>query len=393
LVRDREPTAPPPAVRPDGCYLITGGLGALGLQVARGLLDQGARCLILVGRHARDDNPAIAELRAGGATVVAVAADVARPEDVKRLVGTCQAHGPLRGIVHAAGVLDDGVLANQTAERFVRVLTPKVRGAWELHLQTQTLPLDFFVCFSSAAPLLGAAGQGNYAAANAFLDSLAHHRRARGLPGVSINWGPWAGAGMAAQLRSRFQAHGEGMIEPAAALRAFTRVLAHGFAQVAVMRVDWDRYAVAYPAAEFLSELWTNAPGPTLRQRLREAPPERRIGLLEEFVLSEAARVLGHSPEAVPRSRGFADLGMDSLGAIELRTRLEQALECRLPTTLAFDYPTAEALVAHLRDRLWPPSGPAAAPPDSSDLDDLSRDELAALLAGELDALERGKTS
>jgi acyl carrier protein len=157
--------------------------------------------------------------------------------------------------------------------------------------------------------------------------------------------------------------------------------------------VGWDRYAVGYPAPEILSELWTTAPGPTLRQRLRDAPPERRVGLLEEFVLAAVAGVLGHAPAAVSRRRGFADLGMDSLGAIELRTRLEQALECRLPTTLAFDFPTVEALVAHLSERLWPPPPPADAPPDLGSLDGLSRDELAALLADELDALERGKTS
>jgi acyl carrier protein len=289
----------------------------------------------------------------------------------------------LRGIVHAAGVLDDGVLGNQTSERFARVMAAKVRGAWELHTRTQTLPLDFFVCFSSVASLLGSPGQGNYAAANAFLDGLAHHRRALGLPGLSINWGPWAEAGMAAGLHSRFQAHGESMIEPAVALRLFTRLLGHATAQVGVMRVDWDRYAAGYPAPEFLSRLRAGTAGPTLRQRLGDVPAERRVELLEDFVLSAVARVLGQPRRSVPHDRGFADLGMDSLGSIELRTQIEQALECRLPATLAFDYPTVDALVAHLSDRFA-----AHAPPETRDLNDLTRDELAALLAAELSALE-----
>jgi myxalamid-type polyketide synthase MxaB len=224
------------------------------------------------------------------------------------------------------------------------------------------------------------------------LDALAHHRRARGLPGTSINWGPWADAGMAANLHSRLQAHGEDMLAPAVALRLFTHVLARGAAQVGAIRVDWDRYAVAYPAPEFLSVLRTNPAGPTLRQRLQDAPPYRRVQLLEEFVRSAVARVLGQPPAAVPRGEGLAGLGLDSLGAIELRTQLERVLECRLPATLAFDYPTVAALAAHLTDLLAEPSDPAQAPPDTRDLDDLTRDELAALLADELGAAEEGNT-
>jgi acyl transferase domain-containing protein/acyl carrier protein len=388
LVRDGGLVAPPLAIRADGCYLITGGLGALGLQVARHLVEQGARHLVLAGRHRRES--AVAALHAGGATVQVVEADVTRPGDVARLVETCQAQAPLRGVVHAAGVLDDGILTNLTAERCVQVLGPKVRGGWELHTRTQSLPLDFFVCFSSMASLLGSPGQGNYAAANAFLDALAQHRRARGLPGVSINWGPWAGAGMAAKLHSRLRAHGEGMLEPAVALRLFTHVLARGAAQVGVMPIAWDRYAVDYPAPEFLSLLRAIPGGPTFRQRLRDAPPDRRARLLEGCVRSAVGGVLGHPPAAVPRGEGFAELGLDSLGAIELRTQLERALECRLPATLAFDYPTVDALVAHLAERLAGPPAPADAPPDTRDLDDLTHDEIAALLAGELGAAEKG---
>jgi acyl transferase domain-containing protein/acyl carrier protein len=386
-----EPGLPSPLIHSTGCYLITGGLGALGLQVARHLVEQGARQLVLAGRSGRADDPAVEELRTAGTSVQVVRADVARGEDVAQLIATCQARGPLRGIVHAAGILDDGILEKQTAERFARVMAPKVRGAWELHRQTQALPLDFFVCFSSLASLLGSPGQGNYAAANAFLDALAHFRRARGLAGLSLNWGPWAEAGMAARLHSRLQAHGERLLDPAVGVRLFTEARARGVAQLGVMHIDWAQYAAAYPAPEFLEPLVGSKSRSALRQRLQEAPADRRAELLEEFVSSEVARVLGLAPGTFPRTQGFAALGMDSLGSIELRTHLEQALECRLPATLAFDYPTVEALVAHLLDRL--PLGPTPddTPTSPGDLENLSRDEIAALLASELSMLGEGK--
>jgi acyl transferase domain-containing protein len=389
LVRDDGAPRPAPPIRGDACYLVAGGLGALGLRVARYLVEQGARRLVLAGRSARADHPAVAEVRAGGASVQVVGADVTRGEDVKRLLTTCQSCGPLRGVIHAAGFLDDGVLEKQTAERLVRVLAPKVRGSWELHAQTRDLPLDFFVCFSSRAALLGSPGQSNHAAASAFLDALAHHRRAAGLAGLSINWGPWADASIAPELHARLEAHGEGMIDPATGVRLFARALAGDAPQVAAMPIDWPRYAATYPAPEFLSLLGVRTLGPSLRQRLSEAPPERREELLKDFVQSAVSRVLGHAPGALPGGRGFADLGMDSLGAIELRTHLEQALECRLPATLAFDYPTVEALVAHLRGSLLAVPA-AAAPGGTDDLEDLSREELAALLAAELSTPPKG---
>jgi acyl carrier protein len=310
---------------------------------------------------------------------------VSRPADAARIVDACRQVGPLRGLVHAAGVLDDGTLANQAPERFARVMGPKAHGAWHLHELTRDAPPDFFVCFSSMASLLGSPGQGNYAAANAFLDGLMHCRRALGLPGLSINWGPWAEAGMAAPLAARLEAHGEFLLDPAVALRAFTRALGLGAPQVAVMRVDWARYAAGYPVPEFLSLLHAATPAaPALRQRLEEAPPGRRRELLADFVRSMVARVLGHPPEAVPTDRGFADLGLDSLGAIELRAQAERALQLPLPATLAFDHPTVDALAAHLAGLLQPA-------PEAPGLDGLTRDEIAALLAHELAADEGGQ--
>jgi len=395
-----------PTIHATGSYLITGGLGALGLRIAASLVEEGARQLVLAGRSLRDDEPAVAELREAGASVHLVRADITRREDVSRLIATCQANGPLRGVVHAAGVVDDGILENQTADRFARVMAPKTRGGWELHVQTQSLPLDFFVYFSSMASLLGSAGQGNYAAANAFLDALAHQRRARGLAGLSINWGPWAEVGMAADLHSRMRAHGENMIDPTFGIDMFMRALAQAESQLAVMDIDWARYAMTYPSPDFLSILFdpsialraSTDIGVDILQRMRVAPMDRRRELIAEFVLSLVATVLGHRTEAVSRTAGFAEMGMDSLASMELRTRLERALDCRLPTTLAFDYPNIESLSSHLINHVLNipieenTSRPKVNRYDTGDLDGLSRDEIAELLAGELNASAEGRT-
>jgi acyl transferase domain-containing protein/acyl carrier protein len=390
LIRHRaDATQASPKIHADATYLITGGLGALGLEVAESLADQGARHLVLAGRSVRDDVPTLKGLRSRGVSVRVVRADVSRRDDVEALVAACRAEGALRGVVHAAGVLDDGTLANQTPERFARVMAAKVRGAWELHVQTRGLPLDFFVGFSSVASLLGAAGQANYAAANAFLDALAHHRRALRLPGLSINWGPWSDAGMASRLHARLQMHGEGLIDPDRGVRLFADVLGQDSAQLGAFRVDWPRFAVRYPAPEFLEHLLDRPTtarlpdtfDPGFLPRLRTAPGDRRGDMLADFVRAQVASVLGQAAGSIPRTRGFAHLGMDSLGAIELRTRLEQALDCRLPTTLAFDYPDVEALTTYLLDAVGLRAGPA----DES-LENLTQDEIAALLAGELGA-------
>ena len=220
-------------VRPDATYLITGGLAGLGLLVARWLVERGARHLVLMGRRAPAEaaRTAIREMEAHGAQVVVAQGDVAREADVQGVLAQIAGgQPPLRGIIHAAGVLDDGVLLQQTWERFAKVLAPKVEGAWNLHRLTQTAPLDFFVLFSSAAALLGSPGQANHAAANAFLDALAHHRRALGLPAVSINWGVWSGWGVAADrgVGARAAVQGMGSFTPEEGLHVLERVLGGG---------------------------------------------------------------------------------------------------------------------------------------------------------------------
>ncbi|HLJ21174.1 MAG TPA: aminotransferase class I/II-fold pyridoxal phosphate-dependent enzyme, partial [Stellaceae bacterium] len=363
----------------EGSYLVTGGLGGLGLAVARYLVAQGARHLVLSGRsgasaRARDT---IAQLEAAGATVVVVPADIAKSADVTRLVASCSA--PLRGIVHAAGVLDDGVVENQSAERFARVMAPKVRGAWHLHAVTRSLPLDFFVCFASMASAMGAAGQSNYAAANAFLDGLAQYRRSLGLCALSIDWGPWADVGMAAALSVAGQ--GVEKLEVEDGLQIFGELLEarrSGAAQIGVWRAHWAAIQKRLPGGHippYLSSLMRPvsaqpargaAPERDLLKRLRTAPPEGRVAMLEEAIRSELADVLRlDAGQEVPAMQAWADLGIDSLMMVELKNRLESTFKIVLPVEkLARDMDThglAVFLVERLADAAEAPDEATAA--------------------------------
>nr|AFU82614.1 mixed NRPS PKS [Streptomyces sp. K01-0509] len=355
-----------PAVRADGSYLVTGGLGGLGLETARLLHEQGARHLVLAGRGA--PGPAaeevLAELRAAGTRVVTVAVDVA---DGTALAGCLRELAdtpglpPLRGVLHLAGVLDDGVLGQQSAERFDRVFAAKARGAWLLHRLTEGLPLDFFVLFSSVSSALGSPGQANYASANAYLDGLASYRRGLGLPALAVQWGSWAEAGMSARLGldGKLERMGEGVIPKAQgveALGALLRTNADGGA-VAVLPIDWPRFLEhQVGAVPLLSRFRTRgpagpaaAPAQSFRERLAAAEPHQRRKLLADQVWDQVVRSLG-SDRGLEPDVGFFSLGLDSLGSIELRNRLQTALGCRLGQTVVFDYPTFDTLTDHLWD-------------------------------------------
>jgi 8-amino-7-oxononanoate synthase len=272
---------------------------------------------------------------------------------------------PLRGIIHAAGVLDDGVLQQLSWQRFDRVLAPKVAGAWNLHQASQNLPLDFFVCFSSIASLLGSPGQGSYAAANAFMDALMHDRRRLGLPGLSINWGPWAD-GMTTQLSDRQQTRlrdqGLAPIAPEQGLHVLETVLRQNQPQVGVLDVNWARFLQGTVPSAFLAIVApapAENPPPTARsefcQQLDHAAPTDRLSLLQTHLRSQLASVLGFSaPELIDPQENFAELGMDSLMAVEFNNRLQKSLNCTIPQTLTFDYPTVEALTNYLIQELLP---------------------------------------
>jgi len=390
------------AIRSDGTYLITGGLGALGLATAVGLARHGARHLALVGRRAPSAavNQQLSALRAAGVNVTVLAGDVAREADVQTwLELVASTMPPLIGVFHAAGVVDDGVLTHQSWPRFRSVLEPKALGAWNLHRATRHLPLACFVLFSSVAGVIGSPGQANYAAANVFLDALAQFRNSSGLPALSIQWGAWAGAGMAASLshedRRRWSARGAEEITPEAGVELLLCLLRTSVTTVMVSPMSWPTPAGGRvpPLLERLLSL-AGPPEqaeaqPALEQRVRAAPIRRRLALLVQFVTEQALAALGLPANYVlDPEQGLRDVGLDSLMAVELKNRLQSALHKPLPTTLAFDYPTASALAHYLGEQLGLPlHAPAAAAPNADSIQDLtglSDEEAEELLRQEL---------
>ncbi|HEV3095415.1 MAG TPA: SDR family NAD(P)-dependent oxidoreductase [Solirubrobacteraceae bacterium] len=357
----------------EGTVLITGGTGGVGGLLARHLVAaHGVRSLTLVGRRGREASGAAQlerDLESLGAKVKIAACDVANREQLATLLESLTAAGRVRAVVHAAGLLDDGVIESLTPERLGRVLAPKVDGAWYLHELTEHLDLSAFVLFSSAAGVLGNAGQGNYGAANTFLDALAEHRRARGLPGVSLAWGPWAQAnGMVGELDhaalARIARSGMSPLSEAEALGLFDLASnATDDAVTVLARLDpaaLREQARAGTLPTLLRGLLRTASvaqstplGTSLAARVRNASAQERPGLALELVCNEVAAVLGHaSARTVDPERPFKELGFDSLTAVELRNRLGGVTGMGLPATLIFDHPTPAALAGHMLEKL-----------------------------------------
>jgi NAD(P)-dependent dehydrogenase (short-subunit alcohol dehydrogenase family)/acyl carrier protein len=331
---------------------------------------------VLTGRSA----PSIAarevlnELEEAGARVVVAAADVAREEQVASVLDEARRRlPPLRGVVHAAGVLDDGILAQQTRERFETVMAPKASGAWNLHRLTSGDELDFFALFSSGASVLGSPGQANYVAANAFLDALAHHRRALGLPAVAINWGAWAEVGLAAREDRARHLSNQGLVAftPEQGARLLGRILERNPVQVMAAAVDWSRLLGSY-SSPLLSELaeeleLSGSPGPKrkgdglTREKLRAAPLEERRPLVESFLVGQLATVLRCSPSRVDLHQPLNRLGIDSLMAVELKNRVEEDLETSVPVTTLLQGPSLSQLATQLLEGLDAPAAAADA--------------------------------
>ncbi|MBM7776559.1 amino acid adenylation domain-containing protein [Actinokineospora baliensis] len=339
-----------PTLSPDGMYLITGGLGGLGLETARLLHRQGARHLVLVSRSAPgpDAEKVIAELRAAGTEVRTAAVDVSDETALKELLDGLS---DLRGVFHLAGVLDDGVLAQQTPERFRTVLGAKADAAWHLHRLTDNL--DLFVLFSSISSALGSPGQGNYATANAFLDGLAEYRRGLGLPALAVQWGSWAETGMSARagLNDKLTSLGEGVIPTEEGVAALASLLGTNGVR-AVLPIDWQRFLKhQLTVPPVLSRFQTKNDDNTFRDRLEAAPQEQRRDLLAAEVREQVVRSIGTDNGLGP-DVGFFSLGLDSLSSIELRNRLQTALGQRLGQTVVFDHPTLSSLTDHLVSEL-----------------------------------------
>ncbi|MEU6162543.1 type I polyketide synthase, partial [Streptomyces sp. NPDC047130] len=380
-----------------GSVLVTGGTGALGTVVARRLADRGVPCLLLLSRRGTEApgvSELVEELGARGTRVIVATGDTADRDALTAALAQLPPDLPLTGVVHAAGALDDGTLDTLTPERFEAVLAAKAGGVVALDDVTRSHDLDFFVAFSSLAGTLGSAGQGNYAAANAFVDAWMRGRRDRGLPGASIAWGPWAQDGMAADDRAvagRLRRAGLSPMDPELAVTALEQTIAGDDTtpQPVVADIDWPLFATGLTEARpspLLSELpeaattartpgGDSGPADGFRAELAAAPAGRRGHLLLDAVRTWAAAVLGHrSAEAVGTGQAFRDLGFDSLAAVELRNLIGARTGLTLPVSLVFDRPTPKDLARFLEQEMFggepspdaAPAGPVTGPGDGA---------------------------
>jgi acyl transferase domain-containing protein/surfactin synthase thioesterase subunit len=359
---------PPAASVPfdiEGRYLITGGLGALGVEVAKWLVTRhGVKHLLLVSRRGEEDSnaqPVRRALAALGAEAVIRKADVTSKQDVRRLLGSIEESGlPLKGVFHCAGLLDDGIILQMDWQKFERVGKPKVAGGWLLHEFTRGLDLTHFVVFSSILSLIGSAGQANYAAANAFLDALVARRRRDGLPALAFNWGPWDESGLATvsgeKGRAIWRARGTEYIPADIGHRALDLFAASGAAHVAITLTNWPVFFQQFTAVpplygELREEVRAGGASggfagdaAALRDRLNEAPGSERRELLIAFVREQAMKTLGIT-DTIDASRPLRELGLDSLMSVTLANRLEIALAVRISTVKLIKGPSIAQVV------------------------------------------------
>jgi len=368
--------------RPDASYLVTGGLGGLGLEVARWMVAQGARRLVLLGRtqlparsawseidpasRVYKQIAAIRELEALGASVHLASVDVADEAQVAAFLDGFRREGwpAIRGVVHAAGVLQDQTILELDARGLDAVFRAKVLGAWLLHRLLGGAPLDFFVLFSSAASLLGSAGQANYAAANGFLDALAHHRRASGQPALAINWGPWAEVGMAAEDARRGQrlaVRGIGSIPPEQGLEVLEWLLRGNASQVGVLPIQWAQLFQVLPqtrTSPLLSSLAREVQESevvdddevavrrrALRESLRAVAPAELSARLESLIAEQVAGVVGLTASRLDIHAPLNTLGIDSLLAVELKNRVENELGVVIPAVKLLELCTHDGML------------------------------------------------
>ncbi|MEM9161683.1 MAG: SDR family NAD(P)-dependent oxidoreductase [Cyanobacteria bacterium P01_F01_bin.4] len=367
--------------RADSTYLITGGLGGLGLTLARWMVDHGARHIALLSRRSptAEAQAHISALESQGITIEVFSADVIDRTALTTVLTQISQNpnfpGGLRGVIHAAGVLDDGLIQQLDWPQFERVLAPKVTGAWNLHTLTQDRELDFFILFSSAAALLGSPGQANHAAANAFLDGLAHYRHQLGLPGLSLNWGAWSSVGSALKYQQQGNLKhlsGVDVIDPAQGLAQLAKIwptpATSPTPQIGIIPINWSVF-LTQPLVKnlpFFQDLTHNSLTPSPVQpyhdtaltassfldQLAQTPPDQQRQLLDTYVCQQICQTLGFQPDELDRQAGFFDLGMDSLTALELKNTLQVNLGISLPSTLVFDYPTVTALLSYLAGQL-----------------------------------------
>jgi thioesterase domain-containing protein/NAD(P)-dependent dehydrogenase (short-subunit alcohol dehydrogenase family)/acyl carrier protein len=377
----RSPQSVIGAIRNDGTYLVTGGLGGLGLRVAEWLATQGAGAVALLARRAPTPNleAALNNIRTKGAKVVALRGDVTDAASLRQAIAQLPADcPPIRGVIHAAGVLADGILSDMSLDQLSRAMSPKVQGARNLHAATRELPLDFFVLFSSVAAVLGSPGQANYAAGNAYLDALAHERRREGLPALSINWGPWAGSGMAAESGrdESVKSRGLALIEPQQGLDALGQLLKNRAPQVAVINAQWADMLrllgsrqpqlladIAADVQKSGGETSASRIDHDFRNRFLAAHGSERQSLVQAYIQQELARIMGVEPTTLETNQPLSTFGLDSLLALELKNNLEGRLDFSLPMAKLMEGPSIESLAAETTRLLAAGAGESAAGP------------------------------
>jgi NAD(P)-dependent dehydrogenase (short-subunit alcohol dehydrogenase family) len=355
-------------VRADATYLISGGLGGLGFVSAHWLVDKGARHLVLLGRSdpSTDVQRVINEMKSQGVDIYVAPVDVSQKEQLEKLFHHIEGNmPPLCGVIHAAGVVDDGILNEQTWSRFRTVMAPKIDGTWNLHTLTSGLNLDFFILFSAGAALLGSAGQGNYASANAFLDGFAQYRHQCGLPVLSINWGAWADVGMASRLgsqnRRRWTSRGMNLIQPARGIQAMQRLMERHVTQVAVLPIDWNQFGGQQNGKSIQPLLRQMIQGKAAQPQtstltlaeIENISASEQEHALQEYIKGQVTQVLGLDPsQSLNMYLPLINLGMDSLMAVELKNKIENDFGINVPIAYFLEEASVNGLAAKLHDTL-----------------------------------------
>jgi NAD(P)-dependent dehydrogenase (short-subunit alcohol dehydrogenase family)/acyl carrier protein len=410
LPRRGEPLRPAFAINPEGCYLITGAFGGFGKVLAQWLVEGGARQLVLTSRSAATDPDAeafVQSLRERGIDVRVVRADIGKPEDVARLTAEIRSAGrPLRGLFHLAMVIDDAPLVSLTRERFRNVMAPKAYGAWLLHESTRDFELDCFVMFSSVSSIFGNPAQGSYGAANAFLDSLAHHRHALGLPALTVNWGVLGGAGYVVRNKrvAEFLARqGTTELSPKEVMTLLESALTAGVTQVMAIRVDWAKWRQFFRGMQenpLLERIFAAVEGQEtggattdLRHKIESAAPEELGAIIGQAVRDAVGSVLRVKPDSLHDDQPLTDLGLDSLMGVEIENSIEGSLGVALPQASLIRARTIRQIVALIAEHMGAKRGdgalaetaarmtlPEPANTDEVNLEALSDEEIEKLL-------------
>lgn len=388
-------------VKENETYLITGGCGALGLQLTQWLVTNGAKNLILTGRSGASEK-AQKEINAlqkitPEITISVLKCDISDFADTQKLIENIKANYPkLSGVFHVAGVLDDAILLNQSPEKFEKVLAPKIKGSWNLHRLTLGMELDAFVLFSSMAALFGSPGQSNYAIGNAFMDGLAHQRKSLGLVATSINWGPWKGEGMFSEAHTNSLLNGIEEISAQEGFQSLTEILSQSITQAGVFSIDWKSINDDFKNNTLLEEVtvasvnslqeFTKSP---LFIELENTEATARVAVLEHHIYEEIATLLEVEVSTLiqEESVGFADLGLDSLMTIELKNKLQSLLGITLSATILFNYSNVSSLSEYVISILEFEVGEGSKIKDTSEIASTTDFELEEKLLAELASL------